>query len=364
MNNNNDIRMHPWLSVIIPIYNAERYLRDCINSVLMQTFKDFEVLLIDDGSTDLSFAICNEYLKKDRRVRYFKKENRGSFHTRIFGTEQARGEYILFCDADDRYANKNVFECLHKEVTSENCAVVQFSHWKRYNHIWRKIRTIRQKELIYLENFNKNEYPKLLCSFWEDAHLTTCVWDKLYHHSLLQNLPDSNGAERIFWGEDLVLNLFLLERCKSILFLSNAFYIYNETRGGTNKFSIHTMEDLDTIKKYQISFLNRWVGNEREKIENTMFAEIAAWFFIFIQQGIGILSDNELKLMIQKTLELPNFRLARKYFLEKNSEKWEAVDLLRMANADKYIEAAKKQISKISVKASISKCIKRIIRFI
>ena len=93
--------INPIISVIVPAYNAEKYLRRCINSILAQTFTDFELLLIDDGSTDKSGEICDEYADKYARIRVFHKANGGVSSARNVGLDNAVGEYICFCDADD-----------------------------------------------------------------------------------------------------------------------------------------------------------------------------------------------------------------------------------------------------------------------
>ena len=89
------------LTAVIPVYNVERYLETCIQSVLAQSYEEMEILLINDGSTDRSGAICRRYEKADRRIRYIEKENEGSGATRNLGIEMARGEYITFLDSDD-----------------------------------------------------------------------------------------------------------------------------------------------------------------------------------------------------------------------------------------------------------------------
>ena len=96
----------PIISVIVPVYNAEKYLHRCIDSILMQTFADFELLLINDGSTDLSSAICDEYALSDSRIKTIHKPNTGVSSTRNRGLEESQGKYIIFLDADDfRYVN-------------------------------------------------------------------------------------------------------------------------------------------------------------------------------------------------------------------------------------------------------------------
>ena len=93
--------MNPKISVIVPVYNVEKYLRRCIDSILSQTFSDFELLLIDDGSKDKSGEICDEYAAKDARVRVFHKENGGVSSARNLGLDNAKGDWITFSDSDD-----------------------------------------------------------------------------------------------------------------------------------------------------------------------------------------------------------------------------------------------------------------------
>lgn len=89
------------ISIIVPIYNAENYLKSCLDSVLSQTFKDFEVLMVNDGSTDSSATLCQAYAERDSRFRYFEKENGGLSDARNYGLDRAQGAYITFLDADD-----------------------------------------------------------------------------------------------------------------------------------------------------------------------------------------------------------------------------------------------------------------------
>lgn len=91
----------PKVSIIVPVYKAEKYLNRCIDSILAQTFTDWELLLIDDGSTDRSGDICDEYAKKDTRIRVFHKENGGVSSARNLGLDSAQGEWVTFIDADD-----------------------------------------------------------------------------------------------------------------------------------------------------------------------------------------------------------------------------------------------------------------------
>ena len=115
---------NPFFSIIIPIYNTEKYLNRCLASIRSQLFTDYEVILVDDGSTDSSPAICQNYAAKDNRYRYVRKENGGAFHARRFGADFALGNYVLFMDADDFYTREDALSILHRELKDETlCAM-------------------------------------------------------------------------------------------------------------------------------------------------------------------------------------------------------------------------------------------------
>lgn len=103
----------PLISIIIPVYKAEKYLHCCVDSVLAQSFTNFELILIDDGSPDNSGTICDEYAKQDRRIKVFHQENQGVSAARNLGIEQAKGEWIAFIDSDDWVENTMYEEMYH-----------------------------------------------------------------------------------------------------------------------------------------------------------------------------------------------------------------------------------------------------------
>ena len=124
--------MKPLISIIVPIYNVEKYLSRCINSVLSQTFPDFELLLIDDGSTDKSGYICDGYAQKDSRIKVFHIENGGVSAARNYGLDNARGEWITFVDADD-WIDKDMYYKLYNEAILSEADIVICDFYIYYN---------------------------------------------------------------------------------------------------------------------------------------------------------------------------------------------------------------------------------------
>ena len=106
----------PKISVIVPVYNVEKYLSECLDSIINQTLKDIEVICVNDGSTDSSLSILQDYASKDDRIKIIDKKNEGLGYTRKVGLDNAIGDYILFCDSDDKYISDDVFEKLYNEI--------------------------------------------------------------------------------------------------------------------------------------------------------------------------------------------------------------------------------------------------------
>lgn len=134
------------ISIIVPIYNGEQYLRDCLESILKQKYHNFEVILVNDGSIDLSEAICREYVNRDDRFRYVQKEHGGASSARNYGLELVKGEYVTFIDADD-WVEENYLELLHQSL-KENNADISVSTYKKFDV---------DTNLFYLHAFQINE---------------------------------------------------------------------------------------------------------------------------------------------------------------------------------------------------------------
>lgn len=160
------------ISIIVPIYNAENYLDKCIESLLNQTKKEIEIILINDGSTDNSEKIIKRY--KDKRIKYFKNENQGIGKTRNFGIEKATGKYIMFVDSDD-YIDKNMAKLMFDKALSNGLDMVVCDYYKVINN-----ENIEEKLPSFKPTTLKNS-PNLLC----DINLSP--WNKIYKTSLIKD---------------------------------------------------------------------------------------------------------------------------------------------------------------------------------
>lgn len=358
------IPKRPWLSVVIPIYNAEQYIRFCLKSIAAQTFKNYEVIMVDDGSIDKSSGICEKMSQNDYRFKYYRIENRGALGARLYGMDKVQGEYFTFCDADDYYGTSRAFEILYHKagIIKEPFSFIQFSNHRKFNHLSKIDKCVARDMYIDVDRFYSDEYPQLLCSNWEGAHLSVNVWNKLYNKSLIDNILPLNAAIRMFWGEDQVMNIFMLQKISGAYYLSDPLYVYREFTGGTSKFSMTTMEDLNTIKTYQLAFLAQKDHLDTDKVLKYLYAEIAAWSALYIREAAKHLDERQLKLHINNMLNLPTFIKAREYY-SNHPEAWDEAEMIRKGNIQDYLEYAGREEKK-GLKARLIKELKQVYKSI
>ncbi len=204
--------VNPAVSVIVPVYKAEKYLRKCVDSLLAQTFRDFEVLLVDDGSPDRSGEICDEYARKDNRVRVFHKENGGVSSARQCGLDNARGEYTIHADPDD-WVEPNMLEELYRKAKAENADMVICDYYVNDNRGQRYV-TQRPSAL---------DHETVLRELFQQLHGSCC--NKLVRRACYKEF-DVKFPKGISFCEDVYVNVALLKHCVTVAYLPNAFYHY------------------------------------------------------------------------------------------------------------------------------------------
>lgn len=210
--------INPKISIIVPVYNSEKYLRQCIKSILNQSFTEFELILIDDGSTDNSGYICDEFEKLDSRIVVKHKENGGICSARNLGLDIARGDYIGFCDSDD-LINKYMYEILYTTISREN-ANVSFCSCKTFSN--ENIDCNINQEFRY-ERVNKDKFYKGLYGNGSIDYQYMVVWNKLYERKLFNNIKfDDSGAE------DLEINNKIFNGVEKIILVNKPLYFWRQ----------------------------------------------------------------------------------------------------------------------------------------
>lgn len=211
------------ISIIVPVYNVEKYLRPCLDSILQQTFTDFEAILVDDGSTDGSEIICDEYAKRDPRFVVIHKQNEGVAKARITAFEHSQGEYVTFIDADD-YVDKEYIEHLYKCITCYSADMVCSQYFEcDLGEVKPNLRKI--SGLIKDEQLKKVLSANALFDFnSRQSEISSYLWSKMFRRITIQNaLPIGLG---LWMGEDHASVLYALLHVKTIFISSECHYYY------------------------------------------------------------------------------------------------------------------------------------------
>ena len=216
------------ISVIIPVYNGEKYISECIESVLKQTFRDFEIIVINDGSTDNTAEICRKF----KNIRYFYQENKGVSKAREKGLQVSKGEYITFIDSDDTIKS-DFLETMLCEM--ENCDIVCCN----------SIDEIEYKSDIYInEDEILTDKERIYKDYFSLKRYTTCIWGKLFKRSIL----DKVEFPQMEYAEDTFVVQRYFEICGKIKLLRYAGYFYRDNEHGKMHGFMGVREKLDMLK--------------------------------------------------------------------------------------------------------------------
>ena len=203
------------ISVIVPVYNASKYLNRCIDSILAQTYTNLEVILVDDGSTDESPAICDSYGEKDNRVKVVHKENGGVSSARNAGLKVASGEYVAFVDCDDSI-DSNMYELLAGIMEKEKVDLVICDNYRHENN---KITTKSKRPSGMISKEIIKDRPMLISA----TEINICApWNKLYKRALIDFEFDTN----VNWGEDQLFNYKYISKIDKMYYLDKQLYHY------------------------------------------------------------------------------------------------------------------------------------------
>lgn len=214
------------ISIVVPIYNVEKYLKKCIDSIINQTYKNLEIILVDDGSPDNCPKICDDYAKLDSRIKVIHKKNGGLSDARNNGIKNSTGKYISFIDSDD-YIEQNMIEELYKAIKEGSQIAIcnRLEYFESMNPPKFKKSFINDKNLLIMD---KKEAISELCSF---RFFDMSAWAKLYKRNLFNDIQFPIGK----LSEDYYIMYKLFDKCQKISYLNKPLYIYNQRQGSISK---------------------------------------------------------------------------------------------------------------------------------
>lgn len=235
--------MEELISIIVPIYKVEKYLSKCIESIINQTYKNIEIILVDDGSPDNCGIICDEYSKKDNRIKVIHKKNQGLSAARNSGLEIAKGKYISFVDSDD-WIEKDMYEILINLAKKNNADISQCKFLRVQNEYEKNIIDREETDITILTNVEAMD--KFYSIKNEENVNMIVVWNKLYRRDLFKNLRFDVG--RIH--EDLFIMHKLFFYANKIVTISKKLYFYRITENSITNNEKNKLK-LDEIEAYE-----------------------------------------------------------------------------------------------------------------
>lgn len=238
----------PKISVIVPVYKAEAYLADCIDSILSQTFSDLEVILVDDGSPDNCYAVCQDYARKDSRVRVLRQENRGQAAARNHAMTLAAGEWICFVDSDD-LIHPQMLELLY-EAAVESGAGISMCQFVEAPQLPDDF--LRRREPVF--QLQSMEEENLLRLYDQDEYPGWVACTKLIRREIVESYPFTEG--RVFEDNEAVCRWIC--QAKLLAGTEEALYYYRTNEGSTTK-SDFSLKKLDYL--WALESITRFYGS-------------------------------------------------------------------------------------------------------
>lgn len=316
--------MEKLVSVIVPIYKVEKYLEKCLDSIIKQTYKNTEIILVDDGSPDKCGEICDTYINKDNRIKVFHKKNGGLSDARNYGLKKSIGEYILFVDSDDSIEPKmietlvNTLEKNKSDISMCGFKIIQ-NDTSKHNQ-WFDQDTVLSKE----------EALKLLL---ENRIITSHAWNKLYKRNIIEKFPFPEG--KLYEDVRIMHKVFM--SCNSIAITKE--YLYNYFLHST---SIVVVDKIANKFEYIDAFIQRYeeMKDISKEYQEICYCQICC--VIAVVFTTRIFSDEEKKKYKEKLEEylmyLKNGKISIKKFASKKEKlKIMFVKIFKYNSAKKYL---------------------------
>ena len=270
------------ISIIIPVYNSEKYIDNCLKSIINQDYKNIEIIIIDDGSKDDSFSICKENSLKDKRIKVFHQENSGVSAARNFGLNKVKGKYIFFADSDD-FLEQNCISTLYKNLKADNSDYICGSY------ILEKTLHRSKKVCFQKKSYTKNDLTDNLPDVMQ--HIQNAPWGKLFRSDIIKN-NDIRFPDDIPYGEDTCFQIEYFNYVNRVTIIPDIIYHYNFTNenAATKKFYPDIYLYFDRIVKlYERFFELNGTNNSVYKI-----SELRNFYFDWcLRHYIEQCSNNE-----------------------------------------------------------------------
>ena len=286
-------------SIIVPVYNVEKYLEECVNSLLNQNHKDYEIILVDDGALDNSPSICDNYAQNYNNIKVIHKENGGLSDARNVGINNADGEYLIFIDSDDYICDENFLKDVSRIVNEENSDLIIYGNKKIFE----------DNSVIEKIHYKAYENDEVINSLISQNYLKACAWDKIVKKEMIiENklyFPVGRYSEDIEWCARL-LNIIDFEK---INILNKNVYMYRQRKNSITK-TIKEKNIKDMIEMIRSEFVEE--KNDRSMIINSFLAYEYSVVLGLINIPTMTNLDKEIKKEVLEFKKILNYDISKK----------------------------------------------------
>ena len=263
---------YPLFSVIVPVYQNQATLNECIDSVLNQHSQNYEIILVDDGSTDESAKICDKYAGRySKIISVIHKSNEGPLQARLDGIRCSQGEYLLFLDADDTYAPGMLHRLEDIIIKSQSADMIIFNYYRCYKNGKSELnKPLYTDGQIFKGKEKQKLYKELIVGFQLNA-----LWQKCISRETLGDLDDFIRLGRMVIGEDKMMSMRSIDRAEKIVYMADGLYNYQITQSSiSHSLSIKHYKDMDIVYRRTLEYMVHWGMDEyralcfRRKVES------------------------------------------------------------------------------------------------
>lgn len=296
------------ITIIVPIYNVEKYLRRCLNSILNQTYKNLEIILVDDGSPDNCGKICDEYKTKDSRIKVIHKENGGLSSARNSGLDVATGKYISFIDSDDFVSDKYI-EKLYDSLRKSKSLLAMCNYLSFDEDTYDKVLKVKNSDNFEVKLLTKIEAQKKLYSVESTTYVVS--WAKLYDKSLFNNIRFPEGKI----NEDCFITYLIFEKANIITFMDIPLYFYYQNPKSIMGSSF-SKNRLDSIEAYSLQCEFYLKQNEIElyRMSACTRLNILSQYYNLASKGLKRKIKNMAKVYYSEIKSFANYENCSSYF--------------------------------------------------
>lgn len=276
------IKNHPLISIIVPVYNVEKYLSTCIESLLKQQYKNIEILLIDDGSTDSSGKICDRYSFKYKNIKSFHKKNSGLGYTRNYGLKKVSGKYVTFVDSDD-YVETDLIKKLVAPIILEQSIDGVIGGFTKITDTGQILYKKENKPETFKETKVKNIlFPRMLGSLPDTSDsIKPSVWNCLYSVDLIKKYDLKFVSERDLISEDIEWDSQYFAFASKVVLINSTSYFYRANPNSlSKKFDVKKFDKYIYFYKYMKMRLNEL------KLDKYALLRLQKYFFVSLEVSI------------------------------------------------------------------------------